>query len=633
MQDVQSITTPDPAGANRPPISARPLVRLGLLIVVVAAAHGFSVTSGLWLDDHLHFQQLQKAGWNFRDLVDASTLDAGVKRVRFWGSVEHELRFFRPVAFGIMKAEYTLVGWRPGPMHVFNLLWHVAVAYMVGSLVAGLLRDRVAGTMASLLFAAFPDHVVTVYWIACQTELMVAFFVLAATLCYARWAGWFDLPRKGSDPETFYGSSRLATIPGGDAAVEHGERGQTPGTLLLALAAFALAMGCRENAIVLPGILIAGDILSSGWRICRRRVGVYLVLGAMAVLYVVVRKMALAGMAWPHRPYVIYPGDPDFVEFASRKVLYYLGGLFMYLPILPGAAASYFAEKTHLLQIGSVFSVLIVFLALLLWRRWMLLLGIIWVLLIFAPVLPVEPSPHHLYLPGVGAALLLSAVLLGLWRTIKRHWRWLARSEPYASGIVGGMLLTISVLACLAFGWLYVFGTASEDQLVSDVLQRGDRLESGDELFFINQPMVAGWPSAAIETASAGRLHDLKSYTLTLADELVLMTQPSYVTARDRYTLELQAGPPGWMEGASGKVFAELSGTQWPFQAGQVVKGPVFDVTIEEVDARSGGITQLRIIFHEPIDKPGRHFYFGSPYQVAYPLHFDLDRTGGATGS
>ena len=182
-------------------------MRLGLLLAVVAAAHGFSLTSGLWLDDHLHLQQLQKAGWNLRDLVDASTLDAGVKRVRFWGSVEHELRFFRPVAFGLMKAEYTLVGWRPGPMHLFNLLWHVAVASMVGSLVAGLLRDRSAGTVACLLFAAFPDHVITVYWIACQTELMVTFFVLAATLSYARWAGWFDATRgltlyvlQGSDP-------------------------------------------------------------------------------------------------------------------------------------------------------------------------------------------------------------------------------------------------------------------------------------------------------------------------------------------------------------------------------------------------------------------------------------------------
>ena len=275
---------------------------------------------------------------------------------------------------------------------------------------------------------------------------------------------------------------------------------------------------------------------------------------------------------------------------------------------------------------------LIVAAALLLWRRWMLLLGLVWVILVFGPVLPVEPSPHHLYLPGVGSTLLLTAVLLGLWRTVKKHWPRLQRSEPWASGIVGGLLLTTSMLACLAFGWLYVFGTASEDQLVSDVLQRGDSLASGDELFFINQPMVAGWPSPAIETASAGRLHDLKAYTLTLADELILMTRPSDVTAPDRYTLQLQAPSPGWMDGATGKVFAELSGTQWPFRLGQVVTGPVFDVTIEQVDARSGGITSLKITFHEPIDKPGRHFYFGSPYQVAYPLHFRWDRTGGVTG-
>ena len=154
--------------------------------------YGFGVSSGLWLDDHLHFQQLQKAGWSFRDLLDASRLDAGVKRVSFWGSAEHHLRFFRPVAFGLMKAEYSLVGWRPGGMHVFNLLWHVAVAYMVGALVAGVLRDQVGGTLAALLFAAFPDHVLSVYWISCQPELMVTFFFLAATLAYGRWAGWFE---------------------------------------------------------------------------------------------------------------------------------------------------------------------------------------------------------------------------------------------------------------------------------------------------------------------------------------------------------------------------------------------------------------------------------------------------------
>jgi hypothetical protein len=348
-------------------------------------------------------------------------------------------------------------------------------------------------------------------------------------------------------------------------------------------------------------------------------------------LYIVVRQTALAGTAWPHRPYLLYPTDPDFAEFASRKILYYLGGLFMYLPILPGSAASYF-NKTHLLPIGAAWSVLVVGGALLLWRQRMLLLGPVWVILFLAPVLPVEPAPHHLYLPGVGAALLLAAVLLAVWRAIKRGWKLVDRAEPWASGIVGAAALGATVTACLMFGWLYVFGTASEDQLVSDVLERGDPLKPGDELIFINQPIVAGWAGPAIETASGGRLHDLRACTLTLADEVVLMTRASYVTPLDHYNLRLQTDPPGWMYGASGRFFAELSGANWPFVAGQIVSGPAFDVTIEKMDGQTGGVLSLKITFQEPIDKPGRHFYFGSPYQVAYPLHFRWAPAPAVTG-
>jgi hypothetical protein len=600
MQTRQDTLSPEPA-AGAVPICARPLVRLILLLAVVAAGHGMSVRSGLWLDDHLHYQQLQKAHWTVRDLVDASRLDVGVNRVRFWGSQAIDLRFFRPVAFGIMKAEYSLVGWHPGPMHVFHLLWHVAVAWMVGSLVAGLLRDRSAGTMASLLFAAFPNHVLSVYWISCQPELLVTFFVLIATLSYGRWAGWIETGRPSR------------------------------GWLVLALVAFALALGCRENAIVWPGILLAGDLLTGRWRRVRRAIPAYLLVAGLVVLYFLVRT-ALLGTTVPHRPYLVYPSDPDFVEFAGIKVLYYLAGLFLYVPVLPGAAATYFAHKTYLLPIGLAWSGLIAAAALRFWR-WRVLLGIAWIALVLGPILPVQPySPHHLYLPAVGSTLLLTAGILGLWRWVRdRRPRW-RQAEPWLSGIAGGIAGLTMVAACFVGGWLFVFGSASEDQLVSDVLTRGDPLASGDELFFINQPMVAGWPGPAIETATGNRLHDLTTYTLTLSDEVVLMTQPSYVTAPDRYNLQLQSGPPGWMEGASGKVFAELSGTGWPFQAGQIVKGPAFDVTIGQVDPRSGGITEMAFRFHEPLDKPGRHFYFGSPYQVAYPLHFQWDPAAAVTG-
>lgn len=58
----------------------------------------------------------------------------------------------------------------------------------------------------------------------------------------------------------------------------------------------------------------------------------------------------------------------------------------------------------------------------------------------------------------------------------------------------------------------------------------------------------------------------------------------------------------------------------------------MFDVTIETVDGRTGGITSLKFTFHEPIDKPGRHFYFGSAYQVAYPLRFRWTPVPAVTG-
>ncbi len=606
MEQTQITTAPpaaQPTGLPHTPFLARPLVRLGMIALLVAICHGASLTTDLWLDDYLHYQQLQAADWTFSDLVDAATLDAGVDRVRFWGTVENELHFFRPAAFGLMKAEYALVGWRPAGMHVFNLLWHVAVAYLVGSLVASLLREPRAAPIASILFAAMPNHVATVYWIACQTELMVTLFIVLTVLAYGRWAGWF-----GS-----IGSGRS----------RH---------LVLAIAAMAAAFGCRENAIILPGIIVVGDLLTAGRRAPRRCLWAWLLLAGVAGCYLLIRQLALADAALPHRPYLLYPWDPGFAAFAGRKVLYYLAGLFLYVPIVPGSAATYFATQTNLLWIGTGWSVIVLVAALLLWRVRLVLLAPAWILLAFLPILPVTPSPHHLYLPGVGAALLLTALLLGLWRAAHRALPVLDRAEPHLWRVAAGIGTTASVCACLIWGWIFILGISSEKQLVHDVLSQAHSVQPGDELFFINQPLIAGWPAPAIEVGSGGRLHGLKSYTLTLADTPLIMSHPSQVVPLDRYQLRLASDPPGWFSGTAGQVFADLSGTTWPFQPGQIIPGPVFDVTIEQTDPDSDGVTSLRLTFHEPIDKPKRHFYFGSPHRIAYPLGFTWQPAPAVTG-
>lgn len=605
-----TITLKQPVEAAARSLLTRPLVRLLLVVGMVAAIHGYSVTTGLWLDDHLHIQQLRQAPWSYRGVLEASRLDLlGPDRVLFWGGQTWSLRFYRPLAFAVMKAEYTLIGWRPAWMHVFSLLWNVGVAMLVGSLAARLLASGAAGTIASLLFAIFPNNAATVYWIACQTELMVAFFCLVSVLSYGQWSGWFDRQARRHD--------------GGEERGARGEERQQADHgairwLAVALVAYLAAMFCRENAVALPGVLLLGDLLSR--RPWRRRIVSWVILAGLAAIYMVLRQKALGGMSWPQRPYVMYPGDPGFGQFVWRKLLYYLSGLFICLPVVPGGTSEY-AQRTFAFEIGAAVTVAVTFLSVWLTRRRLILLGLAWPAIMLLPLLPLFPSPHHLYLSGVGSIILWTAVLVGGWKWAAGRWQWLQSRGTYLAPLA--MVILLVPVAGLSFisGWVYANSTAAEDEVVEEVL-KDPTVHSGDQLLFINLPLAAPWITWAIENGSHGRLHDLTAAILTVADKPAIMTQSSTVTPIDRHTLLLRMDSPGWLYGGVGELFTRTSGVDWPVHQGQQVPGPIFDVTIEKVHPQTGGATELRFDFHEPLDKPGRHFYFGSPCQMAYPLHF-----------
>ena len=48
-----------------------------------------------------------------------------------WGRKVVGLRFFRPVAFWILRIEYTIADWNPVWMHAFSLGWHALVGLLV----------------------------------------------------------------------------------------------------------------------------------------------------------------------------------------------------------------------------------------------------------------------------------------------------------------------------------------------------------------------------------------------------------------------------------------------------------------------------------------------------------------------
>ncbi len=161
-----------------------------ILAMFVGLGHGLSVRTGLYLDDYAHYEHLQDGDWSYRSAVDAARLGIVGEVLDLWGRQEAGLRFYRPVAFWIMRAEYTLVHWRPFAMHLFSLAWHFGCCALIGVIVAKFLGRRFWGLVAACLMAIHPGQASTVQWIACQTELMTTFFLLTGVLAYAKHACW-----------------------------------------------------------------------------------------------------------------------------------------------------------------------------------------------------------------------------------------------------------------------------------------------------------------------------------------------------------------------------------------------------------------------------------------------------------
>jgi hypothetical protein len=64
-----------------------------------------------------------------------------------------------------------------------------------------------------------------------------------------------------------------------------------------------------------------------------------------------------------------------------------------------------------------------------------------------------------------------------------------------------------------------------------------------------------------------------------------------------------------------------MMGFEKPLKTGDCVRGPLFDVDV--MDAGDEGVRRLRFRFHQPLDTPGHHIYFGSPVRWAYGIDTD----------
>ncbi len=590
------MTTPAPRNAAVPPCLRR-LLGVAALAGIIFAVHGQALQLGWFMDDYAHMRQLRNCGWSLAELADACRLELVGGTIELWWLPDVTLRFFRPLAFGLMKASYTLLDWNAGAMHAVSLLWHLAVCVLLFVLLRCCGASSWLAWGVAVLFAIHPGHVATVQWIACQSELMVTTFLLGATLCFGRFRGWPGF------------------APVGREAAHGGVWG------IGAIVLFVLALGCRENAIMFP--LVMATVEPIVWRRRDRRVLlVYGMLGALIIAYLLLRTQVLGGSAVPPRPYVVPPADPDFFRYVIDKALYYLLGEFLLYPCVPIGGLPYFHEHPWLFYVPGV-AVVLVLLAVsaCFWRRRPGLLGPAWLLGFVAPVLPVFASPHHLYLPGVGWAVVLMLLL-----------RWLAAGPAQWSlfwrRVRRFATAGVTALAMLFFAWISTWVALPlrnahqvEDCLVAEMIAAPSGLEDGDTLYVANLPMIGHYARLAIEQRTG--LRNLRVVPLTWAPRILGMATPAELRWIDEHTIEMHVAGDRYFAGPMARLIEEATGGPIP---DRVDAPPPYGFVVTVLERDAAGISSLRFEFDRPLGADDIHLFWGSRARWAYEVRPDDHR-------
>lgn len=274
----------------------------------------------------------------------------------------------------------------PAWFHAVNLGWHAAASVGVAGLTHRLSSAR-AGLVAGLLFAVHPVHVEAVANVVGRAELMAAAFA-----CLSVWAAL---------------------------------RGRHPAW---SIAAFAIALLCKENAAVTPALVIWAWILGIG-RPGRRR-GAVFVAGWVIVgaVWAAARALVLAPYGRFHDVAPVFLGlDPLAVRLTAVSALADVARLLVapvtlradYSPLERVAVGSP-GDPRFLLGVA-VFAVWAVLVAAA-WRRGRTVeaLGLGWAAVAFLPVsnllvpIGVLVAERTLYLPSAGVVIAAAAALAAI---------------------------------------------------------------------------------------------------------------------------------------------------------------------------------------------------------------------------
>ncbi len=234
------------------------LIAFGILAVVSLLAFANSLTTGFAFDDEsVIVQNRLIKSLSFLPALFTSDYWASILGPGFGGNI------YRPLVLVSFALNYAAGGLNPFGYHLANLLLHLGVCCALFALARQLDLSRAAALAASTLFAVHPLHTEAVTGIVGRAELLMTLGVLLAVTWYLR----------GGAPARLEARFALASW-----------------------AAFVAALLSKEQAMILPALLVLADVSAvpaeegrrdwgyvtrTAWR---RYLGYFLILGAYVAL-------------------------------------------------------------------------------------------------------------------------------------------------------------------------------------------------------------------------------------------------------------------------------------------------------------------------------------------------------------
>ncbi|MCZ6688651.1 MAG: tetratricopeptide repeat protein [Planctomycetota bacterium] len=289
---------------------------------------------------------------------------------------------YHPIHMLSYAIEFQIGGrWRPGLLHLDNVLLHAANVILAYLLFTCMLGSRNAAFLGALIFAVHPTHVESVAWLSQRKDLLSLFFVLISFQLHV-----------------------LSRRPGARAALP-----------ALSFLAFVLALLSKASVLFLPLGMIAYDLCLAriDWRKSLLRVAPFVIAAGVAGLGMLIAQRNQSF------PVGAFGGGDDVV-----RAVVSIGPAYARLFVLPVNLALFYPRpgvvmSTTALVAGNLALLgIVAFLA----RRPRAMFALIWTFASLLPTLALVPYGHYLadrylYVPSVGISFLLVVPLARLSRS------------------------------------------------------------------------------------------------------------------------------------------------------------------------------------------------------------------------